>query len=294
MGRVTPGAPGNFSSGGGGSSEITNLVGITSPGQEIMDNSLPVVIASDQSAIPVSQSGTWNVNNVSGTISLPTGAATLAEQQSQTTHLSNTATSLSVVDDWDETNRAKVNLIPSEAGITGGAGVVASNTPRVTLASDDPSVASLSVLDDWDESDRAKINPIVGQAGVQGGSGAVSTTTQRVVLATDVALPTGTNVIGRVGHDITGIGHGVTTVTTAGTDVVLAGSTACKKVVIQAQTDNTGYIAVGGSGVDATVATGTGILLSPGDVFIMTIDNLADIFIDSTVNGEGVRYTYFT
>ena len=28
------------------------------------------------SAIPVSQSGTWNINNVSGTISLPTGAAT--------------------------------------------------------------------------------------------------------------------------------------------------------------------------------------------------------------------------
>ena len=60
-------------------------------GQETMADSLPVVIASDQSAVPISddggsitvdgtvaatQSGTWNITNVTGTISLPTGAAT--------------------------------------------------------------------------------------------------------------------------------------------------------------------------------------------------------------------------
>lgn len=93
---------------------------------------------------------------------------------------------------------------------------------------------------------------------------------------------------------ITGIGHGVTTVTTAGTDVALAGSTACKKITIQAQTDNTNAIAVGATGVDATVATGNGVLLFPGDSFELEIDNLADVFIDSLVNGEGVRYVYFT
>jgi filamentous hemagglutinin len=62
--------------------------------------------------------------------------------------------------------------------------------------------ASLSVVDDWDESDRAKVNPIAGQAGVQGGSGTTNALTQRVVLATDVALPTGTNSIGKI-SDIT-------------------------------------------------------------------------------------------
>lgn len=60
-------------------------------GQETMANSLPVVIASDQSAVPISddggsitvdgtvaatQSGTWNIANITGTVSLPTGAAT--------------------------------------------------------------------------------------------------------------------------------------------------------------------------------------------------------------------------
>jgi hypothetical protein len=41
--------------------------------------------------VAATQSGTWNVTNVSGTVSLPTGASTLAEQQSQTTHLATIA-----------------------------------------------------------------------------------------------------------------------------------------------------------------------------------------------------------
>lgn len=108
------------------------------------------------------------------------------------------------------------------------------------------------------------------------------------------ALPAGTNAIGLVGHDITGIGHGVKTVTTAGTDVVLSTSQAAKGVIVQSQTDNTGLIAVGASGVDATEATGTGVILYPGDSVFVPCDNLDNIYIDSTVNGEGVRYTYFT
>ena len=42
-------------------------------GQAAKIASVPVVLASDQPAVPVSQSGTWNLT---GTISLPTGAAT--------------------------------------------------------------------------------------------------------------------------------------------------------------------------------------------------------------------------
>jgi hypothetical protein len=44
-------------------------------GQRPMATSLPVVIASDQSAVPASQSGVWNITNISGSISLPTNAA---------------------------------------------------------------------------------------------------------------------------------------------------------------------------------------------------------------------------
>jgi hypothetical protein len=49
-------------------------------GSKTSANSIPVVIASDQGAVPASQSGTWNITNVSGTVSLPTGAATSAKQ----------------------------------------------------------------------------------------------------------------------------------------------------------------------------------------------------------------------
>ena len=108
------------------------------------------------------------------------------------------------------------------------------------------------------------------------------------------SISAGTNAIGKVGHDITGGADGVKVVTTAGSHVELASSTACKKVDIQAQTDNTGIIAVGFDNVDATVATGTGIILNAGDIYSLEINNLNLIYIDSTENGEGVRYTYFT
>lgn len=109
-----------------------------------------------------------------------------------------------------------------------------------------------------------------------------------------LSIAAGSNIIGKVGHDITGIGHGVKTVTTAGTDVALAASTVCKKVDIQSQTDNTSLVAIGGSGVDATIATGTGIVLYPGETYSFEIDNLADVYVDALVNGEGVRFTYYT
>uniref|UniRef100_A0A6H1ZIM7 Uncharacterized protein n=1 Tax=viral metagenome TaxID=1070528 RepID=A0A6H1ZIM7_9ZZZZ len=113
-------------------------------------------------------------------------------------------------------------------------------------------------------------------------------------LLTGIVLAAGTAVIGKVGHDTTGIGDGVTVVATAGTDVALATTTTAKFVIIQAQTDNTSTIAVGATGVDATVATGTGVVLYPGDIIILAVDDLADVYIDSLVSGEGVRYTYFT
>lgn len=59
----------------------------TSLGQTTMSASMPVTLSSDQSALPVSQSGTWNINNVSGTVSLPTGAATSANQSTEITAL---------------------------------------------------------------------------------------------------------------------------------------------------------------------------------------------------------------
>lgn len=90
----------------------------------------------------------------------------------------------------------------------------------------------------------------------------------------------------------TTIGDGVKTVTTAGTDVALAAATQVDWVIIQAQTDNTGVIGVGAVGVDATVATGDGICLAAGESIGLPACDLADVFIDSTVNGDGARFIY--
>lgn len=43
-------------------------------------------------------------------------------------------TSLAVLDDWDESDRAKVNVIVGQAGIAGGTGTDGATVPRVTLA----------------------------------------------------------------------------------------------------------------------------------------------------------------
>lgn len=57
-----------------------------------------VIIASDQSAIPASQSGTWNITNVSGTVSLPTGAATAAKQDTIIGHVDGIEGLLTTID----------------------------------------------------------------------------------------------------------------------------------------------------------------------------------------------------
>lgn len=54
---------------------------------------------------------------------------------------------LEKIDDWDESDRAKVNIIVGQAGVAAGAGAVGGTVPRVTLASNDPAVALLATID---------------------------------------------------------------------------------------------------------------------------------------------------
>jgi len=91
--------------------------------------------------------------------------------------------------------------------------------------------------------------------------------------------------------EITGhstIGHGSNT--DVGTSAeVLTSSTACKHVDIMAAIANTGIIYVGGSGV----ASSTGIALYAGDVYSLDIDNLNDVYVLASVNGEDVQWVYY-
>jgi len=108
-----------------------------------------------------------------------------------------------------------------------------------------------------------------------------------------VILLIGTAGISKVGHDTTDIKDGRKVVTTAGTrEQLVASSTPCKWVILIAKTDNTGTIVVGGSTVVAALATRQGTPLDAGDSVRLDIDDLYDIYLDATVNGEGVTYLY--
>jgi hypothetical protein len=89
-----------------------------------------------------------------GTISATTQRVTIATDDDGVAHLATIAgdttsiqAAVEAMDDWDESDRAKVNLIAGQAGITANAGAAAANTPRVTLASDDPAVVSLDEIE---------------------------------------------------------------------------------------------------------------------------------------------------
>lgn len=94
----------------------------------------------------------------------------------------------------------------------------------------------------------------------------------------------------------TGIGQGRKTVAVIGTaEPLVASSTPCKHVIIAAETDNTGVITVGGSGVIGAVGTREGIPLSVGDEPIrLDVGDLNQVYIDTTAAGDGVTFTYLT
>ena len=80
--------------------------------------------------------------------------------------------------------------------------------------------------------------------------------------------------------------NGKKTVTTAGTRVALGAATSMRAITVKALSTNTGIIYVG----NATVASTNGLELLPGDTVNFNVDDIAKIYIDSSVNGEGVTY----
>ena len=125
---------------------------------------------------------------IAGQTSITGAAGVVAANTPRITHASDdpVTTSLQIIDDWDESDRAKVNPIVGQAGVAAGAGAVGVTVPRTTLASDDPAVTALQIVDDWDESDRAKVNVNLNAGvAVDIGIAAAGLGTARVALATD-------------------------------------------------------------------------------------------------------------
>jgi len=85
----------------------------------------------------------------------------------------------------------------------------------------------------------------------------------------------------------TSVQGGQLNVVTAGTRVNLP-SQACKAVSIAANPTNAGYIYLG----DVTVDSTHGRTLSAGATIDLAINDLSRLYIDSSVNGEGISYLW--
>jgi len=80
----------------------------------------------------------------------------------------------------------------------------------------------------------------------------------------------------------------------AGTATVLSDTPiTCKRITITARYSNLGIIAAGDTSVSATVLSVRGVTLYAGDSYTVDISNLNKIYLDSTVENEGVSYTYY-
>lgn len=83
---------------------------------------------------------------------------------------------------------------------------------------------------------------------------------------------------------------GQTTVTTAGTEVILNANQPCTAVAIKALPANTGIMYVGNDGANAVAST-TGYPLKANDSpIVLEIKNLNQVYVDASVNGEGVAW----
>jgi len=145
-------------------------------------------------------------------------------------------------------------------------GAADATTLRVTIASDTTGVLSID-----DNGSSITVD--------NGGTFAVQST-----------LQAGSAAIGKVGHDITGIQSDNNEGVDSTTAEALGGSQACKRVDMQADPANSGYIYVGGSDVSAT----KGIRLAAGEKYSVDIDNVADIFVLASVDEEDIHFNYFT
>ena len=81
--------------------------------------------------------------------------------------------------------------------------------------------------------------------------------------------------------------QGIKTIITAGTRVQLGGDVDCKEVLITALHSNTGFIYIG---TDAVSSSAYGKRLRPEESISIKINNLNLVYLDSSVNGEGVSF----
>lgn len=240
-----------------------------------------------------------NVSNtvaVSGTVTANAGTNLNTSALALETggNLAAAATSLAAIDDWDESDRAKVNLIVGQAGVAGGSNPVTANTLRVVHASDVVVRCDVATVGD---------NPTAINTGT------VSDGCLRVTLATDVALPAGTNAIGKLAAN-SGVTIGavelaasqtlatvttVSTVTTCSTVLTLTGSSVAHDSADSGNPHKIGARAAATLSDDTMVANGDrtdAVSDLDGALITRTGFPLGDLISERTTNTDGTSTAF--
>jgi len=170
-------------------------------------------------------------------------------------NLAAAATSLAVMDDWDESDRAKVNPIVGQAGVAAGAGAVGATVQRVTLASDDPAVSALQTLDNAISGSEMQVD-VVG------------------------ALPAGTNAIGKLAAN-SGVDIGDVDVTS-----VVPGTGATNLGKAEDAAHSSGDVGVMALAVRSDAGSAFG---ADGDYVPLSVDSSGAVRV--TGGGGGTQYT---
>src|SRR3990167_7340384 len=125
---------------GGGVQYTETNIDATITGTALMweDAADTLVAASATKPLPVDLGTNNDVTVTSGSITANAGTNlnTSALALEAGGNLAGAATSLAILDDWDETNRAAVNTIAGQVGVQGASGTVTALTQRVVLATD--------------------------------------------------------------------------------------------------------------------------------------------------------------
>lgn len=226
-------------------------------------------------AVQAAQSGTWNVTNVSGTVSLPTGAATESTLSTLNGKVTACNTGAVVISSGTITSLTQFN----GNAITTGNGVSGAGVLRVTLASDSTGTVAATQSGTWNVGTVTTLTSLSQFAGnaINVGNGTAGTGTLRVTLASDstgtVAVTQGTasslnaQVVGAVAHDGAASGNPVR--------VGAKAETALSGVTLVADGDATDLYA----GVD-------------GVLIVRDHCNLEDIVQERTTNTDGASTAF--
>lgn len=223
-------------SGGG----LTEPVEVEATNLDIRD------LTSASDSVAAVQSGTWNITNISGTVSLPTGASTLAEQQTQTTHLATIAGDTTDIE-------AAVELIDDTVATTGSA----ITAKGIATAGTDGTNARIIKTDSDGELQ-------IDVASIAAGDNNIG----NVDVVTMPALATGTNTIGAVEEDGTALGNNQVAVDTTLNGVTIVSASAGRQgVLVKNQGSVTAYIGTG------NVSSTNGIELKAGESLALPTDS---------------------